>query len=96
MITWCTTLLPIGNPHSVAVDIGLASNLILVRLKVRDFDAVAVVTNVSIDFIFVVNILYFLTFVFQFLVVIFEVCNRFVDVTNVVIKTVKIIYFFLL
>ena len=49
MITSCITLLPIDNPHAVAVDIGITINPITVRLNVVELDVVAIITNVSID-----------------------------------------------
>ena len=55
-------LLPIDNPHAVAVDIGIAIKPILVRDNVRELDVVAIITNVSIDFIIVVNVSIFLSF----------------------------------
>ena len=41
------TLLPIDNPHAVAVDIGKAIKPIRVKDKVIEIDVVAIVTNVS-------------------------------------------------
>ena len=50
MIIAYNTLLPIDNPHAVAVDIGIAINPILVRDNVKELDFVAIITNVSFDF----------------------------------------------
>ena len=44
MITSYITLLPIDNPHAVAVDIGIAIKLIPVRLKVIELDIMAIIT----------------------------------------------------
>ena len=49
------TLLPIDNPHAVAVDIGIAIKPILLRFNVMELVVVAKVTNVSNDFIIVDN-----------------------------------------
>ena len=62
MITLYITLLPIDNPHSVAVDIGIANKPIPVRLNVIELDVVAILTYVSNDFNTVVINLYFLYF----------------------------------
>ena len=62
MIIEFITLLPIDNPHAVAVDIGMAIKPIPVRLKVKELDVVAIITNVSKDFSIVVIVLYFFDF----------------------------------
>ena len=67
MINSYITLLPIDNPHAVAVDIGIAIKPIPVRLKVIELDVVAIITNVSNDFSSVVIVLYFLYFFFHLL-----------------------------
>ena len=59
MIISYSTLLPIDNPHAIAVDIGIVIKPIPVRLKVKEFDVVAIITNVSIDFKIVVIVLCF-------------------------------------
>ena len=59
MIISYRTLLPIDNPHGVAVDIGIAINAIPVRNNVKELDVVAKI-KVSYDFSTVVNVLYFL------------------------------------
>ena len=53
------TLLPFDIPHAVAVDIGIANNLIPVRLNVIQLDVVAIITNISNDFNIVVIVLCF-------------------------------------
>ena len=50
MITSYNTLLPIDNPHAVAVDIGITMKPVPVRDNVIDIDVVAIITNVSNDF----------------------------------------------
>ena len=57
MIIPYNTLLPIDNPHAVAVDIGIAIKPIPVGDEVIELDDVAIITNVSIDFSIVVNVL---------------------------------------
>ena len=57
MINSYNTLLPIDNPHAVAVDIGIASKPLPVRDKVIELDVVAIITNVSNDFSIVVIVL---------------------------------------
>ena len=57
MIISYNTLLPIDNPHAVAVDIGIAIKPIPVRDKVIELDVVAIITNVSYDFSIVVIVL---------------------------------------
>ena len=59
MIISIITLLPYDNPHAVAVDIGIVMNPIPVRLKVIDFEVLAIITNGSNDFCTVVIVLYF-------------------------------------
>ena len=54
MILSYITLLPIDNPHAVAVDIGIATKPIPVRDKLIELDVVAIITNVSNDFSIVV------------------------------------------
>ena len=90
-----TILLPIDNPHDLPVDIGITIETIPVRLNVIEFDVVAIITIVSIDFIIVVNILYFLYFFLDLLFLSFVVCNHFFNVVDMVIETIYIIYFFL-
>ena len=51
MIISHITLLPIDNPHAVAVDIGIAINPIPVRDNVIDLDVVAIFTNASNDLV---------------------------------------------
>ena len=65
MITSYNTLMPIDNMHAVAVDIDIAIKPIPVGLKGIDFDVVALITNVSIDFSIVVSVLFFLYFFFE-------------------------------
>ena len=60
MIISYTTLIPIANPHTIAVDIGIAFNPIPVRDEVIELDNVAIITNVSNEFNIVVSALYFL------------------------------------
>ena len=62
MLASYNTLLPIDNPHAVAVDISIAINLITVRDKVIELDVVTMITNVSNDFNIVVNVLNFFYF----------------------------------
>ena len=64
MITLYITLLPIDNPHAVAVDIGIAIKPNPVRDKVIELDVVVIITNVSNDFSIVVIVLFFFTFLF--------------------------------
>ena len=59
-VTSYNTLLPIDNPHAVAVDIGIAINLITVRDKVIELDVVGIITKVSNGFSIVVNAFCFL------------------------------------
>ena len=61
-------LLPIDNPHAIAIDIGITIKPIPVRLKVIELDVVAILTNVSNDFGNVVVVLYFLYYFFDLLV----------------------------
>ena len=63
MIISYNTLLPIDNPHAVAVDIGIAMKPIPVRDKVIELDVVAIITNVSNDFSIVV-IVFFIFYIF--------------------------------
>ena len=53
------TLLPIDNPHAVAVDIGIAIRPIPARLNVIELDLAAIMTNVSNDFNIVVSVYVF-------------------------------------
>ena len=62
MIISDVTLLPVDIQHAVAVDIGIAIKLIPVRLKVKELDVVAIITNVSKEFIIVVIVFIFLYF----------------------------------
>ena len=57
MIISYNTLLPIDNPHAVAVDIGIAIRPIPVIDKVIELDVAAIITNVSNDFSIVVIVL---------------------------------------
>ena len=66
MIISYNMLLPIDNPHAVAVDIGTAIKPIPVRLKVIGLDVVAIITNASNDFTIVVSVLYFIYFFLHF------------------------------
>ena len=52
-------LLPIDKAHADAVDIGINIKLIPVRGNVIELDVVAIITNVSKDFIIAVSVLYF-------------------------------------
>ena len=54
------TFIPIDDPHTVAVDFGIANNPIPVRLNLIELDAVAKLTNVSNDFKIEVSVLYFI------------------------------------
>ena len=58
-------------------DIGIALKPIFVRLKVIELVVVAIIKNVSNDFNFVVNVLYFFLSLFGFVVFVLEVCNNF-------------------
>ena len=58
MITSYITLLPIDNPHAVAVDFGITIKPIRVRDKVIELDVATIITNVSNDFNIVVIVLY--------------------------------------
>ena len=49
MIISYINLLPIDNPHAVAVEIGITIIPIPVRLKLIELDVVAIITNVSND-----------------------------------------------
>ena len=82
MIISYRTLLPIDNPHAVAVDIGIAINPILARDSVIELDVVAKITKVSIDFSTVVIVLFFFIFLFLFMILFFEVSNHFFKVIN--------------
>ena len=62
MIISHITLLPIDNPHAVAVDIVITIKPSPVRLNVIELDVVAIITNVLNDFNSVVIVLYFLYF----------------------------------
>ena len=62
MIISHITLLPLDNPHTVPVDFDIAISPTPVRLNVLELDVVSIITNVSIDFNIVVNVLYFLYF----------------------------------
>ena len=64
MITSNNTFLPIDKTHSDAVDIGITSKPIPVRDYVIELDVVAIITNVSNDFITVVIVLFFFIFLF--------------------------------
>ena len=66
-ITSYNTILPIDNPHAVAVDIGIAIKPNLVRDNVTELDVVAKITNVSDDFNIVFAVLSFLFFFFDLL-----------------------------
>ena len=45
-----STLLPIDNPHAVAVSIGITIKPIPVKLNVKELDVVAILTSESNDF----------------------------------------------
>ena len=62
MVISYITLLPIGNLLVVAVDVGIATNPIPVRLEVIKVDVMAIKTNVSNESIIVVNVLHFIFF----------------------------------
>ena len=59
MITSYNTLLPCDNRHAVAVNTGMPIKPIPVRLNVIELDVVALITNVSNDFIILVIVLFF-------------------------------------
>ena len=67
MIISYITLLPIDNPHAVRVDIGITIKTIPVRDKVIEFDVIAIISNVSSDYNFGINVLYFLYFFLELL-----------------------------
>ena len=67
MIISYITLLPIDNPHAVAVDIGIAIKPIPVRLNLIEVYVVALIKKVSNDFIIVVIVLSFLHIFFELL-----------------------------
>ena len=92
MITSCITLLPIDNPHAVAVDIGIALKPIPVRDNVMELDVVAIITNISNDFSIIVIVFCFF-FLFRIVIFFFKVSNQFFNVVYVVIKTVNIVFF---
>ena len=60
MIISFITSIPNDHPYAVTVDIGIAVNPIPVKLNVIEINVVAIITNVSNDFSFVVNVLQFL------------------------------------
>ena len=62
MIISTITLIPIDNPHDVAVDIVITIKPISVRLNVKELVVVAILTVVSIDFIFLVIIFFYISF----------------------------------
>ena len=59
MIISHNILMPIDNPHAVAVDFDRVINPIPVCLKVIELDVVAIITDVSNNFIIVVSVLFF-------------------------------------
>ena len=67
MIISYNTLLPIDNPHAVAVYIGVTIKPIPVTDNVIELVVVAITTNVSNDFVIVVSVFYFLFFFFHLL-----------------------------
>ena len=90
------TLLPIDNPHAVAVDIGKANKPIpYVRDNVMELDVVAIITNVSIDFNIVVIVLYFLYFFFDLFFFHLEVGNHFLVLLIRLLKLLTFIIFFI-
>ena len=71
-------------------DFGIALKPIFVRLKVTELVVVAIIKNVSNDFIIVVNVLYYFLSLFGFVVFVLEVCNHFFNLVDMVIKTVNL------
>ena len=67
MIISYSTLLPIDNPHAVAVDFGITIKPIPVRDNVIEFDVLTILTNVSDDFSILVIVFHFLYFSFDLL-----------------------------
>ena len=59
------TLLPIDNPHAVAIGVGIANNPITVTDSVIELDFVAILTILSNDFIDIVYIIYSSDFFFD-------------------------------
>ena len=90
MIISYITLLPIDKKQADAVVIGITIKPIPEGDKVIELDVVAIFTKVSIDFNLVVSVFGFLN-LFGCIVFIFEICNHFFIVVDMVVKTVKII-----
>ena len=59
MVISYSSLFSIGNAQADAVEIGTINNPIPVRGRVIELDVVTVITNVSNNFSYVVNVLYF-------------------------------------
>ena len=56
------TLLPIDNPNALAFDIVIVTKPILVRLNVIELEDVAILTKVSNEFIIVVSVFFYFSF----------------------------------
>ena len=88
------TLFLTDSPHAIPVDIGITIKPIPVRLNIIELDVVVLLTILSNDFIIVVNVLFFLTFLFGTVVFIFEICNHFFNIVDMVFIAIYIICFF--
>ena len=72
MIISYSTLLPIDNPHTVAVDISVAFKPLSVRDNVTELNVWAIITNVSNAFNSVVFVSYLIYFFLDLLFLSFK------------------------
>ena len=95
MINLCNTLLPNDRVQAIPADIGKTIKPIPVIDKVIEVDVAPMIRILSTDSNFLFrNFLIFVS-LFGFMVFVFEICNHFFNVVDVVIETVIIICLFL-
>ena len=76
--------------HAIPADIGKIIKPIAIIDRVIEVDVAPIITIVSTDSNIVFRVLYF-SYLFWFMVFVFEVRNHFFNVVNWVIKTIYII-----
>ena len=89
MINLCNTLLPNDRVQAIPADIGKIIRPIPVIDRVIEVDVAPMITIESTDS----NIVFKFLYLFRFVVFISEVCYHFLNVIDMVIKTINIVYF---
>ena len=93
MIILSNILLPNGKVHAIPADMGKIINPIPVTDKVFEVDVAAMITILSTDSNIVFRVFIIFISFFRFIVFIFQICNHFFNIVDMVIKTINIIYF---